>query len=109
MRFPPEFGIQRHAQVFRCVLIWNNVVVDIDWLVLDTLVGEIDGQKIVAPSVILVQLCARFTTTFTASFSVTSMELSLGSVVYIFVFFKSTRLRLHNKRMHAAGKSHSTS
>jgi hypothetical protein len=23
-------------------LIWNNVVVDIDWLVLDTLVGEID-------------------------------------------------------------------
>jgi hypothetical protein len=29
--------------VFGCVLIWNNVVVDIDWLVLnDTLVGEID-------------------------------------------------------------------
>jgi hypothetical protein len=42
MRFPPEFGIQRHAQVFGCVLIWNNVVVDINWLVLDTLVGEID-------------------------------------------------------------------
>jgi hypothetical protein len=38
----PEFGIQRHAQVFGCVLVWNNVVVDIDWLVLDTLVGEID-------------------------------------------------------------------
>jgi hypothetical protein len=41
MRFPPEFGMQRHAQVFGCVLVWNNVVVDIDWLVLDTLVGEI--------------------------------------------------------------------
>jgi hypothetical protein len=42
MRFPPEFGIQRHAQVFGYVLIWNNVVADTDWLVLDTLVGEID-------------------------------------------------------------------
>jgi hypothetical protein len=31
MRFPPEFGIQRHAQVFVCVLIWNKLVVDIDW------------------------------------------------------------------------------
>jgi hypothetical protein len=31
-----------HAQVFGCVLIRNNVVDDIDWLVLDTLVGEID-------------------------------------------------------------------
>jgi hypothetical protein len=41
MRFPPEFGIQRNAQVFGCVLIWNNVVVDIDWLVLDTLYIEI--------------------------------------------------------------------
>jgi hypothetical protein len=42
MRFPPEFGIQRHAQVFGCVLIWNNVVVDIDRVVFDKLVGEID-------------------------------------------------------------------
>jgi hypothetical protein len=40
MRFPPEFDIQRHAQVFGCVLIWKNVMVDIlvDWLVLDPLV-----------------------------------------------------------------------
>jgi hypothetical protein len=45
MRFPPEFGIQRHVQLFDCVLIWNNVVVDIDWLVLDTLVGEIDVPR----------------------------------------------------------------
>jgi hypothetical protein len=44
MPFPPEFGIQRHAQVFGCVPVWNNVVVDIDWLVLDTLIGEIDVQ-----------------------------------------------------------------
>jgi hypothetical protein len=41
MRFPPEFGIQRHVHVFSCVLIWNNVVVDTDWLVDYTLVGEI--------------------------------------------------------------------
>jgi hypothetical protein len=31
MRFPPEFGIHRHAQVFGFVLMWNNVVVDIDF------------------------------------------------------------------------------
>jgi hypothetical protein len=37
MRFPPEFGIKRHAQVFGCVLVRNNVVVDIDRRVLDTL------------------------------------------------------------------------
>jgi hypothetical protein len=41
MRLPSEFGIQRHAQVFRLVLIRNSVIVDIDWLVFDTLVGEI--------------------------------------------------------------------
>jgi hypothetical protein len=33
MRCPPEFGIQRHAQVFGCALLWNNVVVDIDLLI----------------------------------------------------------------------------
>jgi hypothetical protein len=38
MRLPSEFGIQRHAQLFSCVLIRNSVMVDIDWLVLDTLV-----------------------------------------------------------------------
>jgi hypothetical protein len=37
MRFPPEFGIQRHAQVFGCVLIWNNVVVDV---VFEVLIAE---------------------------------------------------------------------
>jgi hypothetical protein len=43
VRLPSEFGVQRHAQVFTsCVLIMNSVMVDIDWLVLDTLVGEID-------------------------------------------------------------------
>jgi hypothetical protein len=42
MRLPSEFGIQRHAQVFGCVLIRNSVMVDINWLVLDTLVGEIE-------------------------------------------------------------------
>jgi hypothetical protein len=46
MRFPPESGIQRHAQVFGCVLIWNNVVVDIDWLVLDTLNVRMDKLMI---------------------------------------------------------------
>jgi hypothetical protein len=39
MRLPSEFGIQRHAQVFSCVLIRNSVMVDTDGLVLDTLVG----------------------------------------------------------------------
>ena len=42
MRLPSEFGILSHAQIFGCVLIWNNVMVDVDWRVLNTIVGEID-------------------------------------------------------------------
>jgi hypothetical protein len=42
MRLPSEFGIQCHAQIFSCVPMWNDVMVDIDCLVLNTLIGKVD-------------------------------------------------------------------
>jgi hypothetical protein len=42
MRLPSEFGIQCHAQIFSCVLMWNDVMVIIDWLVLNTLIGKVE-------------------------------------------------------------------